>query len=346
MRLVAPLLAIWVLGCSGKSGEDTAADDGGSDEGTSDSDTDTDTDADTDSDADADSDTDTDTATDTGEVRTEPADLSGCVSIDETDEEDDGTIERTSTSTYDAQGLLVSFLVDDDDPDSAVTTTFVRDGVGNELERQFDNDGDGTVDDVHFRTWTATNELETYCVDYGDDGTCDYAERITYDPTSGLRSLYEQDGDGDAVYESSCTYTYDGTDRRLSYLCDGPLDRSAAYTYTGGTIWDYDLALDVGADGSDDVLYEYRFDAAGRQIRAATDTNTNGVWDSEADTLYNPDGTVSQIDGATVGPASTFRYTYTYDVEGYLTDSLFGIDVTGDGLPDSVTVDTFTWQCN
>jgi hypothetical protein len=346
MRLVAPLLAISALGCSGTPAADGEADTEDSDtDSDADSDTDADTDADADSDADSDADTDTDTTGDTGSDRTEPADLSGCTSTNEIDEDDDGTVEQTVTDTYDAGGLLSSSALDHADPETIARTTFVRDAAGNEIERRFDLDGDGTDDDVHTRSWTASGKLAAYCVDYGIDGTCEYAERMTYDPTTDLRSLYENDADGDGLYESSCTYVYDAQGRTLSYLCTGPLDRAAAYTWTGGTEWDHDFAVDLGTNGSDDSVSQYRYDTFGQLVQTRTDDGANGSWDTGAETQWNPDGTVAVVDGWTTNPSSTFRSTNTYDADGYLVEVLFGIDVTGDGLPDAITVERYAWSC-
>ncbi|MEZ4241830.1 MAG: hypothetical protein R3F59_37915 [Myxococcota bacterium] len=315
--------------------------------GTTDADADADADADSDADADtdADSDADADTDTDTGPVRTEPADLADCVSVSERDDDFNGSIDATTTTTYDALGLQSDVVLDDADRDTPTHTWFVRDAAGLELERWFDDEGDGTADDVHYREWNADAQLVRYCVDLGADGTCEYLEEIDYDPTTGVRTEYRRDGDGDGVFESTCAYTGDAQGRILAYDCDGQLNLSATNTYTGATFWDYLQDTDLGRDGSVDQHAEYRYDADGNRIYAAQDTNANGAWDVETTTAYNPDGTVSRIDGTTASPASSLRYEYTYDPDGYLVELVFGVDVTGDGLPDGGSTETWTWTC-
>ena len=329
-------VAIWLVlaACSGDEPKDTGL--------PPEADADTDTDAD--SDADTDTDTDSDADTDTG-TRTIPADLSSCMSIGEHDEGNNGSIEAVVTSLYDELGLLVSVETDDDDTNTPALVSFIRDAQGGEIERQFDNDGDGTIDDRWTYVLTPEGEITSYCADTGDDGVCDFEERIAYDEITGLRALYERDSDGDGIFESTCTYTYDGQDRRTGYDCDGALNQIALYTYTEVTVYDYIFDLDIGRNGTTDQSTDYRFDTEGRSLYVGSDADGDGALDTTVDNTYNPDGTISVIESTNANPAALLRWEYSYEAEGYLSDVLFGADVTGDGLPDQVVSDHFTWTC-
>jgi hypothetical protein len=306
-------------------------------------DADADTDADSDADADGDVDADTDADTDTSPVRTTPADLGDCSVVVTLDEKNDGDVDATTQMTYDAGGLVLSVLVEDSDPATAAETTYLRDADGNELERQIDQDGDGALDERWISTYGADG-LETFCQDVGDDGDCEFAELLTYD-AAGNRVTYQQDGNGDGVYDSTCTYTYDAQDRRTSYDCDGSLNQTATYTYTEVTFWDYLWDVDYGRNGSTDEHWDEQYDSAGRLIYEGADTNDDGTWEQEVTTAYNPDGTVALVEGTIRQPASAFQIQYDYDGDGYLLEQRFGVDVTGDLVPDNLDVSDYAWTC-
>jgi hypothetical protein len=348
MRTTSLLLLAACAGDGTPTEKDNVADTVGDTDVDTDTDVDADTDVDTDTDADTDPGTDsgmdTATTTDTGPVDTTPADLADCVVVIDTDAANDGSIDVTTTITYDAMGLEVAISVDDADPATAAEITITRNTDGDEVDRAIDQTGDGVVDDRVLLTWTTDRQLDSYCYDLGDDGTCDFAERFGYD-AYGHRTTYEQDGDGNGTYESTCTYTYDTSDRRTSYDCGGPLNQSAIYTYTGVTFWDYLWDLDLGRNGTIDQHWDEQYDADGRLIYEGADTNNNGVWDTELWNTWNPDGSLSLVEGEIRSPASSFRLEHDYDVEGYLLQKRFGIDVTGDGIPDNLDVDDFVWTC-
>ncbi|MBX2798779.1 MAG: hypothetical protein KTR31_13960 [Myxococcales bacterium] len=331
-----PALAGWLLGgalgCLG--GASTTASD------VSDADTDTDVDADTD----VDTDTDTDWT---------PADLAGCTAEVRTDEGDDESVEITRTLLYDARGLVMEQLSDDPDEPARLETD--HDDLGRIVEWRLDHDGDQIFDEV----WTRTlgdaqisdgldggiGDVTSFCRDTDADGICDFEERMSHDADTGLRSLYELDVDGDGAFDGTCTYDYDDRDRRVAFECTDLLIRSAQYTYGTGPL-DYVVAVDLGDDGTVDNRSERHYDAQERLVFTAEDLDADGVWDSDAATTFRPDGTIELVEGNVRQPATgRFREEYTYDADGYTAEALFGLDVTGDGVPDTRTRRTWSWSC-
>ncbi len=318
---------------------------------TSDADTDADSDADADSDVDADADADADADTsDTGGSAGPGvlADLSDCTVTIAVDLEANGSVDAMLVRVYDASGRESTLMITDGDPNTAELTTVTYNGAGKVVRRDFDVDGNGSTDLAFIFEWTPTGNLSRFCEDQGDDGSCEREERISYDPVTDNRSLFELDGDGDGTFETSCTYTFDATDRRTSYLCSGGISQAASYTYAGALPADFVIEVDFGANGSVEQIQETLHDADGRVVFFGDNNNAAGGNEFESTWLYDSVGNELTVllEDFSSNPNSLSRSDTSYDIDGYVTGVLSAVDLTGDGVPEAFLFeDTYAWTC-
>ena len=148
------------------------------------------------------------------------------------DADADGTWESRSLTTYDTLDRPTRTTTDDGDDgsiDRTSTTTWTGARPDGDEVESYDETTDGTPDRRIARVWADGRELSTR-VDEGADGTWDSAVARTFD--GDLLQRFETDADGVPGFESATTYTYD--DRGLLARTDTTRDGVPTFrvTYT------------------------------------------------------------------------------------------------------------------
>ena len=279
------------------------------------------------------------------------------------DLDDDGNIDRTAHLNADGRWERVERDADDDgNIDRINHYAFDDDGNRSLTRRDFDFDGDATIDRIAHLN--AAGRWERVERDADDDGTIDRINHYTFDD-DGTPSLTRRDfdTDGDATIDRIERYTVDddGARTRIDFDLDndGAIDRIAHLNADGR--WER-VERDVNDDGTIDRINHYTFDDDGARslTRRDIDLDDDGNIDRNMRFTYDADGNLLQTNfnpGTGSQPDRIARYTldesgnrtrtdfdddadgttertetYTYDGNGNLTRTDFDDDA--DGITD------------
>ncbi len=267
---------------------------------------------------------------------------------------DDGILDRTAVSTFDERGRLASV--------------------------QYDNDRDGTHDQVETYARHADGWIETRTVnvDGGILGAADdaggFAVSVAISPPPvipnapthevvGVVDADHRGGNlktvGDGTADGAVLQTFDETGAILSAKGDFDLDMTydLVETYThheGGGIKTRTAWFDDGSGGgtADDGIVDRTaistYDAAGRLVSRERDNNNDGAHDQTEIWTHHEDGTIKtrhlELDGATVVPAGAVAGFFAVAAGRPPVGSgrLEGnLRTVGDGTADSGVLQTF-----
>ena len=231
-----------------------------------------------------------------------------------------------------------------DDPEVRARFTYelLRDGSRSRVVEEFDTNGDGTLDKSQTFEWTydALKRLVEERFDDGNDGPTggDYVTRYAFDLASNRKQTQKDTGnDGSQAFTADETtiYTYDANDRLT--VEDGPNDYTT-YGYdntvqTRKTVWTDDTLTTKVSETT------FSYDAMGRMIQVAIDSDGDGNVDSTQTYEYDDRGLrVTEDDGTT-------KTTYLFDMQnhtGYAQVLEQGVDANGNGLEAAEVDRTFT----
>lgn len=287
-----------------------------------------------------------------------------------TDYDDDGTINRGETFTYDAQGRLTRSVGDYDGDgvdDSVRDNTYDVQGRIVRTDERYDDDGNGVLETRGESTYTFADSgvqltlvSELYINNILDSRT---TYTSTLDPLGHIATtITEHDEDADSVIDArdTSTYTYDGAGRRILQVvdrdenADGTPDSHDEYVTT------YDLAgfvsasttrNDYEADGVFNMVYDYTYarDSKGRitsQTRTQTSagtvigrTATAEEWDARGLNVKTIRALDNNADGAIEQRSTTVR---TFDDRGNILTETQEADLLDDGSVNSRS--TYEWQ--
>ncbi|MEJ2436621.1 MAG: hypothetical protein P8Y35_01110, partial [Sulfurovaceae bacterium] len=148
---------------------------------------------------------------------------------------------KFATHSYDANGYEteISVWFDDDnnlaldDDEIYYIEYFTYDDSGNMLSKNYDFNGDESIDISYTYTYDEHNNILRESRDTNGDGNADRIYTYTYDSNNNMLSEnYDYNGDGNV--DQIITYTYDSNDNMLSESRDNNMDEIAdeIYTYT------------------------------------------------------------------------------------------------------------------
>jgi serralysin len=218
------------------------------------------------------------------------------------DSDGNGTLDKTTTLTYDEAGRLIGsrevFDYDlDAQPDTIYATTY--NSAGALVSSQLDFDGDGIVDQGTENTYSAdgVQTRSFFYQDLNDDGVKDYTTDSLFDEFGRLTSTaYDEDGDGNIDIRSVTSYDTGRPRTTTAYFNDaGQVDRELAFN----------------GDGSIDTITTFTYDVAGSRLSALIDRRGDGTIDE----IINYDAAGNPTDKEAGGGL------YSYDEMGNLTIS-------------------------
>jgi serralysin len=215
------------------------------------------------------------------------------------DSDGDGSLDKTTTLSYDEAGNLISSreVFDYDlngQPDTIYATTY--NAAGDIVSSHLDFDGDSIVDQGSENTYDAEGDLTRSFSyqDTNDDGVSDYTVDRFYDKFGNLTSAsYDENGDGKIDIRSVTTYDTGRPRTTTSYFDElGQVNKELAFN----------------GDGSIDTITTFTYDAAGSRLSASIDRRG--------------DGTIDEIiNYSAAGNPGAEGGLYTYDEMGNLTIS-------------------------
>lgn len=211
---------------------------------------------------------------------------------------------------------------------------------------EWDNNGDGSVDDRTTYSYDARGNITLVETDIGTDGTVDFRNRYTYnannqtlsDTIDGLAAtvtprrtfwrydangytvLREDDANLDGVIDSrtSSVSTVYGYPIRYEYDTDanGIIDRREVLTLDVNGHWIL-VEVDNNADDIVDARYTATYDANGHLTLNEGDDNADGIVDQRSTFAYDANGNriVSSHDTNADGIIDS-SYIYGYDANG------------------------------
>jgi len=268
------------------------------------------------------------------------------VTLEEEDEDNDGTIDDVDSYTYDANGNLIK-EEEDDDNDGTIDEAYyyTYDANGNMTKEEGDwNPYDGTIDEVYYYTYDANGNMTKEEGDEDNDGTIDYVDSYTYDANGNMIKAEYDWNPYDGTIDDVEYYTYDANGNLIKeeddYDNDGTIDYVEYYTYdaNGNMIKE---EYDWDNDGTIDSVEYFTYDANGNPIKEEYDWDNDGTIDRVEDFTYDANGnmTKEEEDWDNDGTIDSVEY-YTYDANGNLTK--IEEDWDNDGTIDYV--EYITWQ--
>jgi hypothetical protein len=174
------------------------------------------------------------------------------VATDSLDSNGDGSPNRISTYTYDANGNRLTDSNDsngDGSPNSISTLTY--NANGNPLAYSIDSNGDGSPNFIYTYTYDANGNIPTYSIDSNGDGSPSSIHTYTYDANSNML-IDSNDSNVDGSPNRISTYTYDANGNLLTY------------------------SIDSNGDGSPSSIFTTTYDANGNQLTYSHDSNGDG----------------------------------------------------------------------
>lgn len=149
----------------------------------------------------------------------------------ETDRDDDGTVDRISTETFDANGNLVESTYDYNltTPEANQRSVYTYDAQNRETLRTFDQNDDGTIDFTITTTYDANGaSTRTSYRGTDTDPVTNPPESVTVMDADGLILSFSQDNDypTDGTFDRISTYEYNaaGLMTKEIYDNDGDVD--------------------------------------------------------------------------------------------------------------------------
>lgn len=256
-------------------------------------------------------------------------------------------------STYDAGTLTLLTFLGDFDPDGQMDYGYVYTWDAtfeNLLRAEYDDDQNGTLDRVIIVTYDADGLRLSWEEDADGDGL--FERYWTYAYEDGVVVAALADETGDRVVDTVWRYTYDASDRLLRLDGDdgddGTVDSTITYVYddtvTEGVA--YTRSVDDDLDGIPEETRTYVYDDLDLLLHYTYATNGGDL--SVYDYTYNADGDViARASEATYAGEFNDRQSsvYTYEAPGRVSLELTDIDFTGEGDADFVTKQTTTWFC-
>jgi YD repeat-containing protein len=213
---------------------------------------------------------------------------------------------------------------------------------GNRTRIEYDNDGDGTADEITTFTYDANGNQTRIGYDNDGDGTVDQITTYTYDANGNI-TRQETDSDGDGTVDEIRTYTYDANGNQTRY----DRDRGGDGTVDAVTTFIYDangnqtrIETDRDGDGTVDEITTFTYDANGNQTRYEYDSDGDGTADEITTSTYDANGNMIRYEYDFDGDGTADEITtYTYDANGNITRQ--ETDRGGDGMVDEITTSTY-----
>jgi hypothetical protein len=202
------------------------------------------------------------------------------------------------TSVY-SNGNLIEFSFDaDDDGSPEKVTRYTYDAQGNQLSYSIDlaSSGIGNVDSIVSYSYNSNNQVVTFSEDKDNDGTPNLVIAYSYD-ANGNRSSYNITVNNNGSPESLSNFEFFPSGKVKTYKTlnpqDGSLEYQEAYKYNQkGQRTSY--KRDLNGDGSWDKIAQYEYDENGQRVSVVEDNDGNGIADKvwrgeyESATLQNP----------------------------------------------------------
>jgi hypothetical protein len=232
-----------------------------------------------------------------------------------TDEDGDGSIDRSATFEFDADGNEIrreDFTPGNPMPVRIFTYDYNADGQLTMI--RFDDGADGTIDSSTVNTYDENGRQTSSLI---SNNVADTLYTFRYDAI-GNRTRIDTDDFNDGDIDSSDTWEYDSHNRVTRYVRDfdgdsttpNPVD-TYEYDVDGNVtrrenddigdgmpnrirIWQYDAngflvgeSEDSDGDGMPNWINTYTNDANGNQLLSQNDNDANGTTDSETTRQYN-----------------------------------------------------------
>lgn len=294
-------------------------------------------------------------------------DANGRIVRDRRDENGDGLFDSTTEFDYREDGQVQEQRVSSAMGDSRYTTVY--DGQGRRIRFEQEYTGDGVVDECQRYTWGDHGRLVNEAQDDGCDGTLEAQTQFDYDALGNLirkssdnfggdgvidrieafeytdsrhphrltRELKDPDGDGTWEFVYRTTYSPEGD--VLMYEADEDDGRSRTVSVRDENGRLVRQAYDAGADGTEDSVLEYTYDALGNLVLYEHDRDGDGAIDRReqyayADTAHPYKITTAVVDPDGDGPDQAGVTTYTYHALGLVVRK--ENDANGDGTPETI----------
>jgi hypothetical protein len=206
--------------------------------------------------------------------------------VKESDIGNDGTIDRVTNYTYDANGNLT--------------------------KEEYDADNDGTIDEVTYYTYDANGNLIKEEYDADNDGTIDSVRYYTYD-ADGKRIKREEDEDNDGTIDEVAYYSYDANGNVIrvenDLSNDGDIDVVTYYTYDANGNVIEEFFAPVAGNPLSIKYYSYSYDANGNVLLKAIVEEQVGTFNRSSYT-HDANGNVIKIeyDGGMDGTIDNVNY--------------------------------------
>jgi len=182
----------------------------------------------------------------------------------------DGGSVVSSVILLEAQGEMIAWVQQPDDPERVRRFDYVRDTDGNVTEETLDEGTDGTVEKVTTTIYDEDGQSAGRTVDHDGDGVVDESFVWVYSIPGEVSVVQDIGLDGQADSIQITTLSDDGTEPRRvdeDTDADGTVDASTTYSYTdSGQLRE----LDIDSDGDlvPDVIVLNEYDEAGRLTRS------------------------------------------------------------------------------
>lgn len=230
----------------------------------------------------------------------------------------------------------------DGETDEAIVSTY--DAEGQRVRREYDIDGNSTIDDIYTYTWAESHTVRVER-DLGAEGLLDEIWELSW--KKELKIQEDHDTDANGVADTRTTWTWGDDQREISALVDQGIDGSPdqlwAWTWTttdSGTL--EELAYDTNADSIADEIETFTFDSLDQELLYTHDNDADGVPSYIETSTWNQQGQLAtlDVDYSGDGPAE-MRYLFTYDELGRMDfwDLDYGLDGIMDGLGE------YVWVC-
>lgn len=201
---------------------------------------------------------------------------------------------------------------------------------------EWDNNGDGSVDDRTTYSYDARGNVTLVETDIGTDGTVDFRNRYTYNANN--QTLSDTiDGLAATVTPNRTSWRYDANGyavlREEDTNLDGVIDSRVSSV---STVYGYPIRYeyDTSADGIIDRREVLTRDVNGHQLLGEVDNNADDIVDARYISTYDANGhwTLREVDDNADGIVDE-RLTAAYDADG--NQIAITIDTDADGNIDS-----------
>ncbi len=202
----------------------------------------------------------------------------------------------------------------DGSSDERIITTY--DSSGYKLLREYDIDGNGTVDAWYSYAWS-DDLLVDILHDEDADDIVDETWHYTW--AGELLQSEEHDQDADGVTDSVTNWEYDSDDRESQATVDDGPDGVIDEIWTWGwtiseTGTQEQILYDTDADGSTDVISTYVYDSDGRLLVEEYDADADGTANLVEYTSWDEAGRRLALDVDYDGDGTDeVRYSFFYD---------------------------------